>query len=78
MQQLGMAGGASRSRSRRSDGPQSYGLEAAEFLVAGHAGTTPQPLAKVASGGELSRIAHCHRGDDAEVTTAPGRRSGRR
>ncbi|HWT70970.1 MAG TPA: DNA repair protein RecN, partial [Oxalicibacterium sp.] len=28
-----------------------------EFLVAGHAGTTPRPLAKVASGGELARIA---------------------
>jgi DNA repair protein RecN (Recombination protein N) len=28
-----------------------------EFLVAGHAGSTPRPLAKVASGGELSRLA---------------------
>jgi DNA repair protein RecN (Recombination protein N) len=27
-----------------------------EFLVAGHAGTTPRPLAKVASGGELARL----------------------
>jgi DNA repair protein RecN (Recombination protein N) len=32
-------------------------LESAEFLVAGHEGSTPRPLAKVASGGELSRIA---------------------
>ena len=32
-------------------------METAEFLVAGHAGSTPRPLAKVASGGELSRIA---------------------
>jgi hypothetical protein len=39
------------------DAPQSFGLEAAEFLVAGHLGSTPRPLAKVASGGELSRIA---------------------
>jgi DNA repair protein RecN (Recombination protein N) len=38
------------------DAPQSFGLESAEFLVAGHAGSTPRPLAKVASGGELSRI----------------------
>jgi DNA repair protein RecN (Recombination protein N) len=37
--------------------PQSSGLEAVEFLVAGHAGSTPRPLAKVASGGELSRLA---------------------
>jgi DNA repair protein RecN (Recombination protein N) len=28
-----------------------------EFRVAGHAGSTPRPLAKVASGGELSRLA---------------------
>ena len=27
------------------------------FLVAGHAGSTPKPVGKVASGGELSRIA---------------------
>jgi DNA repair protein RecN (Recombination protein N) len=33
-----------------------HGLERIEFLVAGHAGVEPRPLAKVASGGELSRI----------------------
>jgi len=33
-----------------------YGLEAVDFLVAGHAGVAPKPLNKVASGGELSRI----------------------
>ncbi|HUP08807.1 MAG TPA: DNA repair protein RecN, partial [Caldimonas sp.] len=37
--------------------PQSFGLESIEFRVAGHAGSTPRPLARVASGGELSRIA---------------------
>lgn len=37
--------------------PAAYGLEQIEFLVAGHAGTIPRPLAKVASGGELARIA---------------------
>src|SRR3546814_16343704 len=31
-------------------------METIEFLVAGHAGVTPRPLAKVASGGELARI----------------------
>jgi DNA repair protein RecN (Recombination protein N) len=40
-----------------TDGPQSFGLESAEFRVAGHAGSSPRPLAKVASGGELSRLA---------------------
>jgi len=57
MQQLGMAGGRFDVALQATESPQSFGLEAAEFLVAGHAGTTPRPLAKVASGGELSRIA---------------------
>ncbi len=57
MQQLGMAGGSFEIALLPQDEPQSFGLESAEFLVAGHAGSTPRPLAKVASGGELSRIA---------------------
>jgi DNA repair protein RecN (Recombination protein N) len=57
MQQLGMAGGAFEVSLIAQEQPQSFGLESAEFLVAGHAGSTPRPLAKVASGGELSRIA---------------------
>ena len=57
MQQLGMAGGRFEVALLKQDAPQSFGLESAEFLVAGHAGSTPRPLAKVASGGELSRIA---------------------
>ena len=57
MQQLGMAGGAFEVALLAQAEPQSFGLESAEFMVAGHAGSTPRPLAKVASGGELSRIA---------------------
>jgi len=57
MQQLGMAGGRFDVALQAQDAPQSFGLESAEFLVAGHEGSTPRPLAKVASGGELSRIA---------------------
>lgn len=57
MQQLGMAGGQFDIALPPTDGPQSWGAESAEFLVAGHAGSTPRPLGKVASGGELSRIA---------------------
>ena len=57
MQQLGMTGGRFEIALLKQDAPQSFGLESAEFLVAGHAGSTPRPLAKVASGGELSRIA---------------------
>jgi DNA repair protein RecN (Recombination protein N) len=59
MQQLGMAGGRFEVALEATGSPQSFGLESAEFLVAGHAGTTPRPLGKVASGGELSRIALC-------------------
>ena len=57
MQQLGMVGGRFEVALLKQDAPQSFGLESAEFLVAGHAGSTPRPLGKVASGGELSRIA---------------------
>ncbi len=57
MQQLGMAGGRFEVALTAQDAPQSFGMESAEFLVAGHAGSTPRPLGKVASGGELSRIA---------------------
>ncbi len=57
MQQLGMAGGRFEVALLAQDAPQSFGLESADFLVAGHTGSTPRPLGKVASGGELSRIA---------------------
>lgn len=57
MQQLGMAGGRLELQLVPQAEPQSFGLESAELLVAGHAGATPRLLAKVASGGELSRIA---------------------
>jgi DNA repair protein RecN (Recombination protein N) len=57
MQQLGMGGGRFDVALVAQDQPQAYGAETVEFLVAGHAGSTPRPLAKVASGGELSRLA---------------------
>jgi len=56
MQELSMAGGRFAVALHPCD-PAGYGLEQIEFLVAGHAGTAPRPLAKVASGGELARIA---------------------
>jgi DNA repair protein RecN (Recombination protein N) len=56
MQELSMAGGRFEVALAACE-PASYGLEQIEFLVAGHAGTVPRPLAKVASGGELARIA---------------------
>jgi DNA repair protein RecN (Recombination protein N) len=57
MQQLGMAGGRFEVALEAQAEPQSFGLEAIELRVAGHAGSTPRALAKVASGGELSRLA---------------------
>jgi DNA repair protein RecN (Recombination protein N) len=57
MQQLGMAGGRFDVALEPAGAAQSFGVENVEFLVAGHAGATPRPLGKVASGGELSRIA---------------------
>ncbi len=57
MQSLGMAGGAFEIAWLAEAQPQSFGLETPELRVAGHAGSTPRALAKVASGGELSRLA---------------------
>lgn len=56
MQGLGMQGGQFQVDLQACD-PAAYGVENATFLVAGHAGSTPRPIGKVASGGELSRIA---------------------
>jgi DNA repair protein RecN (Recombination protein N) len=57
MQSLGMAGGRFEVALQAQAEPQSFGLESVELRVAGHAGSTPRALAKVASGGELSRLA---------------------
>jgi DNA repair protein RecN (Recombination protein N) len=57
MQTLGMQGGRFEVALQRMAEPQAHGWEQVEFLVAGHAGVTPRPVGKVASGGELSRIA---------------------
>ncbi|ARP96128.1 DNA repair protein RecN [Bordetella genomosp. 13] len=55
MQTLAMQGGTFEAALAES-APSAQGNETVEFRVAGHAGTTPRSLAKVASGGELSRI----------------------
>jgi DNA repair protein RecN (Recombination protein N) len=57
MQGLGMKGGRFEVSVQKADQPAASGLEDVSFLVAGHAGGTPRPVGKVASGGELSRIA---------------------
>jgi DNA repair protein RecN (Recombination protein N) len=55
MQDLNMEGGRFVAMLAPAE-PTAQGLERIEFLVAGHTGVQPKPLAKVASGGELARI----------------------
>jgi len=57
MQTLGLQGGRFEVALQKQEEPQAHGWEQVEFLVAGHAGVTPRSVGKVASGGELSRIA---------------------
>jgi DNA repair protein RecN (Recombination protein N) len=56
MQTLAMAGGRFEIRLEPLPEGSARGLENIEFMVAAHAGSSPRPLAKVASGGELSRL----------------------
>lgn len=54
---LGMAGARFEVALSPSETPAAHGLDTVEFLFAGHPGATPRPLVRVASGGELSRLA---------------------
>lgn len=56
MQDLALAGGKFEIALPAVEGGASYGLENVEFLVAANPNQALRPLAKVASGGELSRI----------------------
>jgi DNA repair protein RecN (Recombination protein N) len=56
MQDLAMGGGVFDVALNALEEPSAHGMEHIEFLVSAHKGMTPQPLGKVASGGELSRI----------------------
>lgn len=55
MQSLSMKGGSFQVALEPCK-PSAHGMETVEFLVSGHAGVTPRPLARIASGGELARI----------------------
>ena len=57
MQGLGMQGGQFEVTLQKSAQPMQSGLEDVSFLVAAHVGSSPRPVNKVASGGELSRMA---------------------
>lgn len=56
MQDLGMGGGCFSIRVESTDVIATHGGDQIEFLVSANAGQPLRPLAKVASGGELSRI----------------------
>ncbi|HEY8243266.1 MAG TPA: DNA repair protein RecN, partial [Casimicrobiaceae bacterium] len=56
MRTLAMAGGRLEIALDALDAPAAHGLDAIEFRIAAHAKQTVGPLARVASGGELSRI----------------------
>ena len=51
-----MKGGRFEVQLEHADTASPAGTDSITFLVAGHTGATPKPVAKVASGGELSRI----------------------
>lgn len=70
MQDLAMAGGRFEIALHACE-PAAFGCEQVEFLVAGHAGSTPRSLAKVASGGELARIALAISVIASSATTTP-------
>jgi len=58
MQALGMPGGVFRTRSEPRDAEDcaEHGRDDVDFMVSANPGQPPRPIAKVASGGELSRI----------------------
>ena len=81
MQNLAMAGGRLEIALEPLAAPAGYGLEQIEFRVASHPKQPLGPLAKVASGGELSRIALAIQvvtSEVGEVPTLDLRRSRRR
>ncbi|HEX7273252.1 MAG TPA: DNA repair protein RecN [Casimicrobiaceae bacterium] len=57
MEALAMTGGRFDVTLSPEPTPKSHGLESVEFVVATHPKQEPGPMARVASGGELSRLA---------------------
>jgi DNA repair protein RecN (Recombination protein N) len=56
MQALGMPGGEFKVDLQAADAPGAAGADRVEFFVSANPGHAPGPLARVASGGELSRV----------------------
>ena len=66
-----MRGGQFAVALERAPQAMESGWEEVQFLVAGHAGSTPRPVGKVASGGELSRIALAIAVTTSQLGSAP-------
>ncbi|MGQ0525746.1 MAG: DNA repair protein RecN, partial [Betaproteobacteria bacterium] len=71
MQKLAMAGGVFQVALDALAAPAAHGLEDASVLVSAHKGMPPQPLARVASGGELSRISLAIQAVTSRVAQVP-------
>lgn len=73
MQQLGMRGGqfAILVEPLSDQRPSAFGLDQVEFMVSANPGQPPQPVGRIASGGELSRIALAIQTITAENTAVP-------
>jgi DNA repair protein RecN (Recombination protein N) len=71
MQELAMAGGRFEVALQPAPEVNAHGLENVEFLVSAHKGIAPQPLAKVASGGELSRLSLAIQSVSSRVAQVP-------
>ncbi len=71
MQTLALAGGSFEVALNPLAEGNLSGLEQVEFLVSAHKGIAPRPLAKVASGGELSRISLAIQTVTSEIAQVP-------
>jgi DNA repair protein RecN (Recombination protein N) len=71
MQTLAMDGGVFEIGLNPLVDGSAHGLEQVEFLVSAHKSVAPRPLAKVASGGELSRISLALQAAASEVAAVP-------
>ncbi|MBN3004204.1 DNA repair protein RecN [Chromobacterium alkanivorans] len=71
MQHLAMSGARFAIELAALPEPGAHGLESIEYLVAANAGTSLRPLAKVASGGELSRISLAMQVVISQVASVP-------
>ncbi|WP_144373614.1 DNA repair protein RecN [Vogesella urethralis] len=71
MQRLAMEGARFAIELSAASEPTAHGLETIEYLVAANQGSTLRPLAKVASGGELSRISLAMQVVISQVASVP-------